>query len=594
MFSPSRLLAAAMVLAAIASPALAAPPRCTPGSSNIRERKEWRTLTVTEKQAYFRGMDGMIQSGFYDELANTHNIHNNYIHGNPMFLPWHRAFTVVVEVEMRKYAGEQFALPYWDWGYDSQAPELGPMWGTDELSIGRGADDRNGCVRTGHFRNYRPRYNRRSCLTREWSGSIDPVTSTDMLNRLMANSRSYDTFRVNLERDPHSAVHVNIGGDMGEMISPSDPVFFLHHAMVDKIWNDWQKLRPDNMRAYNGNQDGWQNFRGGRAATNHILYPYNDWTVADTFDTEALCFRYRNLNLRDVRAAELPPPTVTPSQPTTPISQPTQPSRPTTPINVPPPRTNDDDRRRRDDDDDRRRRDDDDDDRRHHSSTGKKIKKFFKDLFNDGAVDPSQAPIGSSGPKVEPAPVDNKVKLDFKEDAPAAFVDYKDRSELIKLRPVKPLPEAWLKLNKLDVAETRKYEEEERKELQKLNNVFGYISPSALWNQADKIAALAKTGVQKFEATLSSVVVTVENSAEEVAKDALQAVSNIHARVKMSIGFTRIQNIEKVKPQVTKIIGEEVYAKDTVSNPYHPRHKADVSAPATPAAGATAPATPAK
>jgi tyrosinase len=559
MLSLSKLLSAALVLATIAVPALAAPPRCTPGSADIRVRKEWRTLTVTEKQAYFKAIDVLISSGYYDELANTHNIHNNYIHGNPLFLPWHRAFTVVVEMEMRKTAGDKFALPYWDWGYDSQAPELGPHWGDDQLSFGRGGDRSSGCVTTGHFKDFKPKYGRRKgkCLTRSFEDTMDPVTSTDMLNRLMANSKLYDTFRRGLEGNPHASVHVNIGGDMGIMTSPTDPAFFLHHAMVDKVWADWQKLRPENKNAYSGNQSGWKAFKGGPAAPTHVLYPYEDWTVADTFDTEKICFKYADLKVGDIRLNSLPPPTVqAPTAATAPATAPVV-APPT--VATPPPNA-DNDRRRTDDD--RKPKEQD---------PLKKVTGFFKDLFNDGAVDPSQAPIGPNGPKVNPAPVDNKVKLDYKEEAPGKAVDYKDRSELIKLRSPPPLPEEWIKLNNLDVAEVRKYEDEERKEILKLNNIFGYISPSALWNQAEKIATLAKSKVTKFEATLSSVVVTVENSVEEAAKNALQAVSNIHARVKLSIGFTHLQNIEKVKPQVTKIIGEEVYEKDSAANPYRAR-----------------------
>jgi tyrosinase len=42
----------------------------------------------------------------------------------------------------------------------------------------------------------------------------------------------------------HDGVHVVIGGGTGAMStahSPKDPLFFLHHAMVDKLWADWQR-----------------------------------------------------------------------------------------------------------------------------------------------------------------------------------------------------------------------------------------------------------------------------------------------------------------------------------------------------------------
>lgn len=43
-------------------------------------------------------------------------------------------------------------------------------------------------------------------------------------------------FRPNLEANLHNQVHTWVGGDMGPFSSPNDPVFFLHHCNVDRIW----------------------------------------------------------------------------------------------------------------------------------------------------------------------------------------------------------------------------------------------------------------------------------------------------------------------------------------------------------------------
>lgn len=43
----------------------------------------------------------------------------------------------------------------------------------------------------------------------------------------------------------HNQGHVWIGGDMGPMTSPNDPIFFLHHCFIDKLWADWQARHPD-------------------------------------------------------------------------------------------------------------------------------------------------------------------------------------------------------------------------------------------------------------------------------------------------------------------------------------------------------------
>ncbi|MFD2884266.1 tyrosinase family protein [Pseudomonas lini] len=42
----------------------------------------------------------------------------------------------------------------------------------------------------------------------------------------------------------HNNVHVWVGGDMGLSSSPNDPVFFLHHCNVDRLWAAWQAKHP--------------------------------------------------------------------------------------------------------------------------------------------------------------------------------------------------------------------------------------------------------------------------------------------------------------------------------------------------------------
>ena len=50
------------------------------------------------------------------------------------------------------------------------------------------------------------------------------------------------------EGGPHNGVHGVIGsfgGPMGDYMSPLDPIFWLHHCNVDRIWAAWQELNPD-------------------------------------------------------------------------------------------------------------------------------------------------------------------------------------------------------------------------------------------------------------------------------------------------------------------------------------------------------------
>ncbi len=38
----------------------------------------------------------------------------------------------------------------------------------------------------------------------------------------------------------HAGVHNAVGGDMADKSSPTDPLFWLHHANIDRIWAKWQ------------------------------------------------------------------------------------------------------------------------------------------------------------------------------------------------------------------------------------------------------------------------------------------------------------------------------------------------------------------
>jgi len=53
---------------------------------------------------------------------------------------------------------------------------------------------------------------------------------------------SYEAFSQSLEAKPfHNNVHMWVGGNMTDMqYSPQDPLFWLHHANVDRIWDLWQ------------------------------------------------------------------------------------------------------------------------------------------------------------------------------------------------------------------------------------------------------------------------------------------------------------------------------------------------------------------
>ncbi len=53
-------------------------------------------------------------------------------------------------------------------------------------------------------------------------------------------TRDGDTYESIVEENPHGEVHDAIGGDMGAVpTAAADPVFWVHHCNVDRLWSAW-------------------------------------------------------------------------------------------------------------------------------------------------------------------------------------------------------------------------------------------------------------------------------------------------------------------------------------------------------------------
>jgi tyrosinase len=48
-----------------------------------------------------------------------------------------------------------------------------------------------------------------------------------------------------IEGQPHNNVHNNVGGFMGDFLSPVDPIFFMHHSNIDRLWDVWTRKQQE-------------------------------------------------------------------------------------------------------------------------------------------------------------------------------------------------------------------------------------------------------------------------------------------------------------------------------------------------------------
>jgi tyrosinase len=178
-------------------------------------------------------------------------------------------------------------IPYWDWTFDASRPGSSVIFQDRWFSPAT-----QGCVTTGNFAlaNYRVNHPSQRCLQRGFVAD-NTFVSRPELNRLLSISRDFRTLYRNINIVPHGVPHVTVGGDMANGYSPNDPLFYLHHAFVDKVWFDWQRAGGGNEYPFDRN----------------ARMPVFNEPVSNVIDPAApnYCIRYQNP--RSIRGQDPPP-----------------------------------------------------------------------------------------------------------------------------------------------------------------------------------------------------------------------------------------------------------------------------------------------
>ncbi|KAH9495705.1 putative tyrosinase-like protein tyr-3 [Bulinus truncatus] len=212
-------------------------------------RKEYRMLTLDERRRYHNAVNALkrdkaLPPNTHDAFGNVHTGQtNNIAHGGPGFLGWHRIFLYFYENALRQ-VDPTVCLPYWDSTLDNQLtnPSSSSLWTDDYLGTPRGP------VVSGPFAGWRlPRGGQ---LIRNVGADGELMNAADIQNVL--SRRSYaDIVTSDSANTPfnleifHGGPHVYVGGAMSQLDTAAfDPVFFLHHAYIDYIFERFrQRLR---------------------------------------------------------------------------------------------------------------------------------------------------------------------------------------------------------------------------------------------------------------------------------------------------------------------------------------------------------------
>jgi tyrosinase len=192
-------------------------------------------------------------------------------HQSWFFAPWHRGYLVALEAQLRKDIVQQkgpsvWALPYWDYFGPGDEFDIPPAF-TQQTMPDDSPNPLFVTARYGPYGNnivfdptaralkkYPPPSKFHGIITEKclsntvYTGS-DGNTPLPGFGGPLTGFWHGDLYPSgNLEQDPHNLTHVFVGGSVsdtvyGLMSDPGlaalDPIFYLHHANIDRMWAVW-------------------------------------------------------------------------------------------------------------------------------------------------------------------------------------------------------------------------------------------------------------------------------------------------------------------------------------------------------------------
>jgi N-acetylneuraminic acid mutarotase len=149
------------------------------------------------------------------------------------FLPWHRLMLSQLEGVIREVLhDDEFTLPYWNPITENPDDLIVPaVFRVPGSTLYDGT--RWFWVNGGE---------RIDKLYMDWI-NLDALNEKFYINAPNGNLG----FNPRLDQNPHFFTHFALGGDMAEFSTVGgDPMFYLHHANIDRLWESWNRLGNKN------------------------------------------------------------------------------------------------------------------------------------------------------------------------------------------------------------------------------------------------------------------------------------------------------------------------------------------------------------
>jgi hypothetical protein len=195
---------------------------------DLSEKKKSEVIATLPKE--YRADAELVWNGCQ---AHPYNPANPEQYQQWFFLPWHRLMLAQFEGVIREVLhDEEFTLPYWN-----------PVTGNPDDFIVPAVFRKPGSSLYNGTRWFWVNNGERiDTLYRDWI-NLDALNEKFYIDSPTGNLG----FNPRLDQNPHFFTHFALGGDMAEFSTVGgDPIFYLHHANIDRLWESWNRLGNTN------------------------------------------------------------------------------------------------------------------------------------------------------------------------------------------------------------------------------------------------------------------------------------------------------------------------------------------------------------
>ncbi|KAK7959690.1 uncharacterized protein PG986_004544 [Apiospora aurea] len=266
----------------------------------LRTRIEWSAYPTVDKRAFVDAI-ACLQS---KPPLGPVPARDEPIHNNDLFLIWHRYFVWAFEQALRAECGFRVnGLPWWDETRNAGRFASAPVFTAEYFgSLPTQNGGEGTCITNGRFAGLTLHIgpgdgHQAHCLSRAVDETGTAQVNKDYEN-LCLSYTSFTDFAKCWEQGPHGISHNSIGSVMADVkSSPGDPIFWMHHLYIDRVFSAWQDRDASGARkrTVNGCADGNRPCTPLTMQTNIPMGGLlKDVTVGQVMDTMsgAMCYNF--------------------------------------------------------------------------------------------------------------------------------------------------------------------------------------------------------------------------------------------------------------------------------------------------------------